>query len=354
MTTYRLLALCLATLSFSACPAPRLKSGTLMHPVRERPLARSARFSVSVAMPTDRRPAIERKGDTAHTTALIFLGLFAYYTERGNRITDDRALSPALTQELHTLTRRYLAQSGVFTHVRSAGKQADFLLTTDVLHLYGSQYQARSFMAGGGANNHSSSYSAAGFGVYGNVVLRCRLYDLRSGKKHFFWERYVVGTAKSGAASVSETTAHGDAARLATRDALARLTRVVGGAVRRYAPAPFDGKTYRGSLARQRQSRRLRFIVQRLSPDRSKTEFLTIDDASGAAIGRSVERTRGTSFGRPGDWMLSRRRLDGSAMPLTEHASLARFLANDYDLRRVDDIHHFHYFGRKTHTNSSK
>jgi hypothetical protein len=88
-------------------------------------------------------------------------------------------------------------------------------------------------------------------------------------------------------------------------------------------------------------------VVQRVSKRRSATELLTIAHPAGRVINHQVVHNAGVPIGRPGDWLLSRERPDGTLMPYREYAALAAWLARSYDLRRVDEVYHYHFFGKR-------
>ncbi|MBW2734578.1 MAG: hypothetical protein JRH20_19495 [Deltaproteobacteria bacterium] len=343
--TFKHLGALLATLSLLTSCA-KLVPGTLIHPVQSLPLAQKPRVSITVYPPTDMRPQIERTGDQPRVSAFVILIAFAYLKKRGNWVTNDLALSPALRYELDKMTRAHLQGSRFFKRVASGRAKTDFLLTVDLLHLYGTQYQAKTITASVGENSRSTTVATAAFGVYGNAVMRYRLYDQRGGKAQLFWERVILGTAQQGPTGKSMKH-YGLAATAAARDSLAKMTLAVTDAIERYAPPPLDHEAFVAGLKKEQADGNLVFLVQRLSSDRSATEILTLHHNTGRVLGHRIAQTLGTGFGRPLEWMLSRQRLDGTRMPYPEYAALASYLAREYDLRRVDDIYHYHFCGKK-------
>ncbi|HEY3352740.1 MAG TPA: hypothetical protein VGQ83_05795, partial [Polyangia bacterium] len=131
--------------------------------------------------------------------------------------------------------------------------------------------------------------------------------------------------------------------------ALTAMALYVTRALEEYAPAPFDAAAHAAALDAQLRAGQLQFVVERHSVRRTASELLVVDAGSGRILAHKLAQNAATPIGRPGDWMLSRERPDGTLMPYVEYAALANFLAGHYDLRRVDEIYHYHFFGKVGH-----
>jgi hypothetical protein len=346
-----LLPALIGALLLTAC-GHSLPPGQLSHPITMRPRRATPRHSVAVAVPRDLRPAIEHKGESPKFSSFVFFVFGAYGKKRGNAITDDRLISPNMPAELHQLSQAYLRRLGSFTRVtpatprRSAGPRpprADYLVTLDVRHLYGTQYRAVSVFVAASDQSASAMRSSTTLGVIGNAQLHVRLYDQRGDKPRLVSERVILGTATDAAGKRTISTI----AKLATQDALERLSAYVDRAIARHAPPAESRRLQTLRLTRAKSSGQLRFVVQRVAANRKTTEYLIIGARSGEMLGRHVFPSLGVGFGAPGEWMLSRTRVDGSRMSHLEYRALADVLATTYDLRRIDDLRHFHFFGRR-------
>lgn len=342
-----LVAASLASL-LSAC-GHALPPGQLSHPITMRAQRATPRHSVAVAVPRDLRPKVEREGESPKFSSFVFFGVGAYGKKRGNAITDDRLISPHMPAELHQLSIAYLRRKATFTRVTpalassAAGERADYRVSLDVRHLYGTQYRAVSIFVAASAKSASGMRDSATLGVIGNAQLHVRIYDQRSGKPRLISERVILGTATDAAGKRTISTI----ARLATKDALEQLSAYVTRAIARHAPPRQSRRRLTARLTNAKLSGALRFVVQRVSANRQTTDYVTLDASSGRVLSRGTFRTEGLGFGAPGEWMLSRHRADGSRMPHLEYRVLADVLADRYDLRRVDDLRHFHFFGRR-------
>jgi hypothetical protein len=347
LTPIAALALCLSL----GCAT--LPPGTLMHAPANPQLASGGPWTIAVAPPRDARPAIEREGDSPHTRFFFTLIFFWWIEKRGSWVTSDYSASPNAMPELAQLAATYLQRTGAFRGV-VAGGPADFVLEADVLHLYATYYEARRTIViinpgdkSSGPDYHQSTAQVA-FAPYGNAVIRYRLYDTRNGQRRLVWQRTVTGSAQLPPAN--------DATRLmpvvvrdAAVQALTAMALHVTRAVEEYAPPPFDPAAWTAAAEGQIRAGQLQFVVERHAVRRTASELLVIDAASGRVAGHRLATNAATPIGRPGDWMLSRERPDGTLMPYVEYAALANFLARHYDLRRVDEMYHYHFFGQVGH-----
>ncbi|HEY3355245.1 MAG TPA: hypothetical protein VGQ83_18475, partial [Polyangia bacterium] len=178
-----------------------LPPGTLMHTPGNPVLASGGPYTIAVTPPRDSRPVLERQGDSPHTRFFFTLIFFWWIEKRGSWVTSDYSCSPNAMPELGQLTGAYLQRTGAFRAVVPGGP-ADFVLESEVMHLYGTFYEARRTVVvvnpgdkGRGADYHQSTSKVA-FAPYGNAVIRYRLYDTRRGARSLVWQRTVTGSAQ--------------------------------------------------------------------------------------------------------------------------------------------------------------
>jgi hypothetical protein len=348
----RVLALFLAFIvgltTFCCTPPP---PGSLLHPVSNVRLSQEPKYTIAVAPPVDRRPTVEREGSSPETN-FFFTLIFIWWSEkRGNWVTDDFLCSPRAMSELFDLEAAYLRRTGVFTAVHQGKAAADFLLESEVIHLYGTYYEARRTIVAiskdslGGSYEQSNEKTA--FAGYGNAVIRYRLFDTRQGQPQLVWQTSELGTAQLPPDEDNRTVI-GLVARQATQRALTSLALHLTNAVQDYARStfdPFDRKAYLKTLEQQAAAGALQFVIGRASRNRTASELLTIAHPAGRIAGHRIVNNTTLPVGRPGEWLLSRERVDGTSMPYVEYATLANFLARFYELRRVDEMYHYHFFG---------
>ena len=89
------------------------------------------------------------------------------------------------------------------------------------------------------------------------------------------------------------------------------------------------------------------FLVERVGLDRGSMETLYIEAATGAALRHEAGPLLDRAHARPGDWLLSRRTVEGLTLSGEAYEALARVLAGRYDLRQLDDAYRYHFFGKK-------
>lgn len=342
------IALVVAVSLTSACVKP--VPGTLMHTARNPRLATEQRFTLAIAPPVDRRPKAERQGDDPKTS-FFFTLIFLWWNEsRGNWVSNDFQTSENAAGELAQMTAAYLGRTGLFKDVQLSASGADFLLESEILHLYGTHYAAKRTVISISRSSWGSGVRTADkrfdFAVYGNAIVRYRLYDTRGGQKKLVWKRSIRGSAQLPPGPEAKQRL-GVAAHRATRRALASLSRQLTRALSDYGQPPFDREVFERHLNKQSAANALRFVVQRVSKRRTATELLTIAHPAGRVVDHRIVHDPGVPTGRPGDWLLSRQRPDGTLMPYKEYAALAAWLSRSYDLRRVDEIYHYHFFGRR-------
>jgi hypothetical protein len=323
--------------------------GTLMHQPINGALVQRPTFSIAVALPVDKRPAVEHLGEHPKTH-FFFTLLFLWWIEkRGNWVTDDYFCSPKAMPELQQLAGTYLQRTRAFNKVLLGQGRADFLLESEVIHLYGTYYEARRTVvaiteAGKGGGGYEQSTEKAAYAAYGNAIIRYRLYDTRGGGRRLVWQRSVNGTAQLPPSEDSRRIL-GLAATEATRAALTSMASLLTRALQDVSPEPFDAVAYTRLLEESSAKGALRFVIDRASTLRTASEMLTLEHPSGRIVEHRIVHNTSLPIGRPGDWYLSRERPDGSLMAYAEYAALADYLCRFYELRRVDEVYHYLFFG---------
>jgi hypothetical protein len=331
----------------AACTPP---AGTLMHPPRMGPVDHRLSVTLSVAPVVDRRPAIEHEGSSPSLRFIIPLVFYWHWQSRGSYVTNDHLASPAAPMELTQLLQGYLSATGAFGGV-TVGGPADFVLETEIVHLYASAYQASEVIVAGGGSSSSASSSASvsqrSFAPYGNAVVLFKLWDTRGGNRRLVWSRHVRGNAQGrpGPPVVIQRQMS-PVVREATADLLQKGTYHVVRAVERAARAGESIETHARRFATELAQGKLVFIIARVDRLREKTELVALLAPSGTIAGpAAVAPNYVPPISRPGDWVLSRLRADGTIMSTAEYQALARTLAPHFELRRVDDVVNYHYFG---------
>jgi hypothetical protein len=342
VATVALAALLLAC----GCENEAAKAGTLRAiPIKLGPLGYSPTTSLAVAPPVDRRPEVEHLGDSVHTKLFFTIGLVTHWNRIGNYVTDDEAASRAAVAELHGAMLDTLRAANVARAVVPAGS-TDFRLETEIEHLYGTHYAVNQgtvwvFHAGGQRSSMTNVGVLAGarqYASYGNVVLRARLVDLRGPVHGTVWEEHVVGSGEEPPHK-NHVVAAQTALREAVADALSTLAVRVGAALDRLQRGP-AGPAY--TLAGQLPPV---FLIERVGRYRNFLERVYVDTASGRVLRHEVVPLADPAYGRPGEWLLSRRSPEGIMLSPESYEAYARALAGRYDLRSVDDAQRYHFFG---------
>src|SRR5207249_3094859 len=118
------------------------------------------------------------------TSFFFTIGAVTHWQRRGNYVTNDLTATSDMSDELRSVIQRALVDSRAASPA-TGGAPAPFVLSTDVGHLYATHYAANygtvvvvpaKRATAGGASTTSRKYAS-----YGNVVLRARLVDRRSG-----------------------------------------------------------------------------------------------------------------------------------------------------------------------------
>lgn len=318
--------------------------GTLMGP--EIPVASvTRRPQVTIAIPAvaDARPHDEHEGGSVGTRLFIFFGVGVHIARQGNYLTDDFASSPAAATELRTLAIQTLAASGTAKKVTAAGP-SDFELRLTIEHLYGTHYAANkeTIVVVSGKNSTDAfvdvrTHNYAGYGV---VTLKADLVDLRSGTPRVVWSEKVPGYAQrpAGEDRVAEVQA---AVQLAVADALSTVSQRVGAALDRLAVGPSGPPMVLAAGSSMPAS----FTIERMSRFRDFLERVYVETATGRVLRHEIMPAPDRYASRPGDWLLSRVTAEGAHLSPEGYEAFARALAARYDLRKVDDVAHYHFFG---------
>ncbi|MGZ3448986.1 MAG: hypothetical protein ACXWUG_11815 [Polyangiales bacterium] len=318
--------------------------GTLLGPeIRAVTVPRRPQVSIVVPAVSDVRPEDEHKGDSVKTRLFIFFGVGVHIRREGNFITDDFAASPAAATEVRQLAIQTLAASGVAQKVTASGG-ADFELRLSMEHLYGTHFAAnkQTIVVVNGKNSSNAvvdvhTHNYAGYGV---VTLKADLVDMRSGTPTVVWSEHVPGYAQrpAGEDRVAEVQI---AVQLAVSDALNTLSQRVGAAFDRLQVGPSGPPMVLASGSPMPKV----FAIERMSRFRDFLERVYLETGTGRVVRHEIMPAPDRYASRPGDWLLSRVTAEGVNLAPEGYELFARSLANKYDLRKVDDVAHYHFFG---------
>ncbi len=319
-------ALALAlTLGAAGCASRPARLGPIGDAsARLTPLGAPPRASLALAPPVDARPPLERRGRAAPRAS----GAFRDGPAEGFEVAAEGQGRDA-ARELDASLRATLERARVAKAPGPAGPP-DFTLTVRLEHLYVlRQLPPR----GGGA---APPGRAEGGLVYGNAGLRATLVEGRAPGGREVFREYVPGAAvvREGEPGAAER-----ARRAALRRALARLASRLGQALDRLGRGP---SAYRGPA---RDAAPAVFLVERVDRTRELLETLYVDAAAAAVVRHEVTPLPDPSYGRPGEWLLARRTVEGLWLPEGPYQALASALAGAYDLRALDDAERYHFFG---------
>lgn len=308
----------------SACVSSTWRLGPIGDPsVGLSPLGPTPRASLSIASPIDTRPDVERRGRRAVRSRSPDRRPSAAASHEiaaeGQGTDTTRSLGAAL--------RTTLASARV-VRAPKAGESPDYTLTVKLEHLYVTRYLRPS--------DDASGEKRGGNLVYGNAGLRVALVEGSSPAGRELWRGYVGGAC---VLSASEASVGERARRIALRRAIARLTRRLSEALDRLGPGP---TAYRGP---ERASPPPVFLIERVSRTRELLETLFVDAAAASVLRHEVTPLPDPSYGKPGEWLLARRSVEGLWLPDGAYEALARSLDNAYDLRSLDDAERYHFFG---------
>lgn len=314
-------------------------------PIKLGPLGYMPTATLAVPLPIDRRPEIERVGESIHTKLLVVTVVVNHWERRGNYVTNDEVTSPNVPGELHADMVDALRAANVARAIVPGGK-TDFELQTEIEHLYGTHYAINQGTVvvvdiGGHRSRSTNVAVAAGtrqYASYGNVVLKARLVDRRGTQPATIWEEHIVGSGQQPPERRHILAAQ-TAVREAVADALATLVVRVGAAMDRIQRGP-TGPAYQlvGTLPPV-------FLIERVSRYRNFLERVYIETGSGHVLRHEIVPNADPAWGRPGEWLLSRRSPEGIMLSPESYEAYARALATRYDLRTVDDATRYHFFG---------
>lgn len=340
----RAVALLGALALLSVACADDVTQGNLRVPVSG-PAGIRPMTSLAVQPPRDARPAVEHEGQENRTRFFFTVAVVTHWERSGNYVTNDFAATADASGELNAIVNQGLTQSRVARLVRPEEKPA-FTLDTEIEHLYGTHYAVsegtvvvvsgrRGGLAGGGAGVTTRQYAS-----YGNVILRARLADNRSGQPVVVWEEHIVGTAQA-TPSKEHIEAAQTAVRQAASDAVTTLSVRLGAALDRLQQGP-SGPAFvvAGQLPPV-------FLLERVSRYRDFLEIVHVDTRSGLVLSHQITPLLDRAYGRPGEWLLSRRTPEGILLSGEGYEAFARALAARYDLRAYDDAYRYHFFGAR-------
>lgn len=325
--------------------ADDVQQGHLRVPVALGPLGPQPIASLAATPPRDVRPAVEREGQENKTRFFFTVAVVTHWERSGNYVTDDFAATKDASGELHGVVQKGLQAANLARLVRPEEKPS-FTLETDIEHLYGTHYAVsegtvvvitnrRGGLQGGGAGVTTRQYAS-----HGNVILKARLLDHRSGSPVVVWEEHVVGTAQA-APSKEHIEAAQTALREATSDAVVTLAVRLGAALDRLQQGP-SGPAYvlNGRLPPV-------FLLERVSRYRDFLEVVHVETSTSRVLRHDVIPLYDRAHARPGEWLLSRRTAEGITLSGEGYEAFARALASRYDLRAYDDAYRYHFFGTK-------
>lgn len=325
----------------SGCGEEAVRTGTLRGiPTLLGPLGYAPTASLAVSAPVDQRPQIEHAGDNIRTNLFFTTIVVTHWERRGNFVTSDEVASPMAATELHEAIIDALRTANVAREVVPSGA-AEFSLETRIDRLYATHHAVNSgtvMVMEGRRDTHAAvGARSRQYAAYGNVVLSAKLVDHRSGQPRVIWEEQVVGTGQQAPGRNYKAAAQ-TALREAVADALATLSVRVSAALDRVQRGP-TGPAYTV------QGLPPVFLIERVSRYRNFLERVYVDTASGRVLRHEIMPNADPALARPGEWLLSRRSPEGVVLTPEAYEAYARALAARYDLRTVDDVSRYHFFG---------
>lgn len=332
-------------LALVGCGSAPLTRGTLVGPdVSASPVPRTPQITLAVPAVADERPDDEHEGSSVRTRLFIFFGVGVHIRREGNFLTNDFTVGPDAVKELRSLAIQHLSAGQVAKKV-VAGGPAEFELRLAAEHVYGTHFAANKqtvvVLSSKQSTDAFVDVQSHNYAAYGNVTLRAQLVDKRGGGAGaVVWTEHVTGYAQRppGEARVLEVQ---NAVQLATADALATLTQRVSATLDRLGVGPSGPPMVLASGSALPGT----FAIERMSRYRDFLERVFVDTATGRVLRHEVLPAPDRYSSRPGDWVLSRVTAEGLALSGDGYEAFARALAARYDLRRVDDVTHYHFFG---------
>lgn len=340
------LVLCAALLATVAAGCSQIRASSLWHNAANAPLEATPLARLAIEAAIDERPQAEREGATPKIKALLFLLAGVYYSERGNHVTNDSHLGGDVMAALGRLTRVYLRRSRVVSIAPAS--QAEYVLRTRVHHLVAARFSAQSILAVSSQNSSSASHTNAQVPMVANAIATFELVQRRGTQEAIVWRRTLSGMAQSAGLDAQ-----------VAQEAVGRMLVQLAGSLRvtlATVPAAVGHEPPHAALPAVAAGFELAeepFIVQRVLPGRVTVELRTL-----LPSGREVARQEVALIGLPesgtDEWVLSRRTGEGGLMRAAEYRALVSRLARSFDLRRLDDARHYHFFGRKLSLSASR
>jgi hypothetical protein len=320
------------------------QKGTLMGPPPGTPtFPRRPQVTLVIPPVVDARPKEEHEGATVGTRLFVFFLFGVHIRREGNYITNDFAASEHAAAEMRVLAMQWLGKEGVATKVAADGA-SDFELRLTIEHLYGTHFAAnKQTIVVVNGNNRTDAVvdvHARNYAPYGNVILKAELVDHRNGANAVVWTEHVPGYAQrpAGEERIAEAQA---ALQLAVADALSTLSQRVGAALDRMTVGPSGPPMVLAAGSSMPPV----FAIERLSRFRDFLERVFVDTASGRVVRHEIQPAPDRYGSRPGDWVLSRVTAENVQLSAEGYEAFARALAGRYDLRQLDDVAHYHFFG---------
>lgn len=156
----------------------------------------------------DSRPAVERTGKKANGTYLLL-----WNQRKGDYVTGDKDFTDLSPQKFAALSNGYISRSNCFVESKVLGSalplqpsssdllvamakdKVDYVLTGEIKHLYGTQYQNTGVLVVPALFvNAAGSRSVVG-DAEGMVEILFTLYDVKTGNE--VWRELVQGTGSS-------------------------------------------------------------------------------------------------------------------------------------------------------------
>lgn len=300
-----------------------------------------------IAPVQDSRPQVEKNGKSPALHVLLpLLPLFLYFEKRGSGITSDELFKQSPPTVMQENLAAYFGASKTFAGVTAQGA-AHLELQTELLHLYGHQYQTGWVFAGSGGGVTTTD----SFGHYANVVMRVRLFDLRNGKKRLIMDRVVHGT---GANPPNKTV--GRPLQNAVRRSLDKTWYWTLAATRELLETRSEAAYLQWFQQNCAKGKNCNFNVIRIGRFHEAVDVITLNVDTGRIMRKKrLANLRVAPPGKAGEWMLSPWDNQGFPMSSNLYNAMAKFVTQrGYMVRRLDhfSLYHFslyHFFGvRKT------
>jgi hypothetical protein len=339
MRRLHLLLLLASLASLTAC-ASRSQGTLLTHTPATLPsVPRHPTAKIALPAVADVRPPLEHQGQSIQVKLFVFFVVGAHIDQRGNYVTDDYVATPHATDETRELVASALTTQGVASQIVADGP-ADFELRLEIEHLYATHYDANRVTVVVTRQSQGAGVDTRRYAPYGNAILHATLVDHRGGASNVVWSAHVSGFGQGSANDPRLPTCQ-HALQEAMADAVRSLSGQLGAALDRLGAGPAGPH----AVIAQNSPLPGAFIIERMSRYRDFLERVTVETGSGRVLGHLIVDAPDRYSSRPGDWVLSRTTADDVALSAEGYDGYARALAQRYDLRRVDDASHYHFFG---------